>query len=110
MAAVYSKLLCEGTLTAFVVQTFGPPAGTKWVVRDIVAVNDVRARNQASGVFQVLDDNGTPVWLLANTAAFGSTPYHWEGHQVIEAGDHLNWFSFLTGWQFRCSGYQLTLP
>lgn len=111
MAAVFSKLLGSASnVSTSTVALYTVPAGFRAVVRDITIYQNATPllpNNQFS--FQTTTPTVlfwvVPVWQYVT----GKT-YHWEGRQVMNAGNVLN--AVITGSAFyiRVSGYELTLP
>lgn len=108
---VYTVLLGEqvGSAggTGLLVPT--PPAGFRYVVTDIEAREYTGPSIIPLSGFELYDDAGAAVWALA-TFAFRQVHYHWRGRQVLDVGDNLFWASGDSGWTWRATGFQLSLP
>lgn len=89
--------------------TAGPPAGTIWVIRDIMLYNG-SAVEQALGGAYVIDEGGVMIYAVLRPFAMGAVSYHWDGRQVIQEGTELEAAALEDGWSCRITGFQLTLP
>lgn len=113
MANVYSSLLWRANDLG---PTLGEPdyspvvpAGFIWVVRDILAWNRNFAGWDLQG-FVLGDTQGGILWSLWLPDVTAARTYHQEMRQVLNPGDHISLNTADTGWYFRISGYQLSLP
>ena len=107
---VYTVLLGEGIApTGFSEIVFGPPAGFRYVVTDVDATETSSVAPAALSGFTLSTGGNGIVWMLG-TFAFRQQQYHWRGRQVIDVGDDLFCFTGDSGWHFRVTGFQLTLP
>ena len=88
------------------------PAGYRWVVRGMDAVNSGGSASTSQG-FQVAVYTGAiaaEVWSVGPPYALYYKPYHWEGHCVLYAGEQLTFQGNDGNWNFQASGFQLTVP
>lgn len=110
MSKVYSALLAEwvappgGGATSFFV-----PAGTLWVVRDLVAYLGPQVAVYNGGGFTITDGFGAVVWAVTGQYVMRNWTYSLESRQVINPEDELH-LQAKDEWSFRISGYALTLP
>lgn len=82
-----------------------PPAGTRWVVRDVVV-----ASYSATAVQVSVNISGVGVIAIVDLAA--SPPAktgHWEGRQVVNAGESLDCTGVVTGVYVLITGYEFVL-
>lgn len=110
MANVYSTLLMAWRAVSAGTNTYTVPAGFRAVVRDIVATP--MAGSVGSGLFgfDVHDHDGHIFFARLTPAAFVGGTFHWEGRQIVDAGGQIIASAYDDGWDFRISGYLLTLP
>lgn len=104
MSTVYSvQLACIGSLASDQVVFTARPS-TRTVLRDLVVfpATDGQIYN-----LSVLHGSQTAVLLYGTREAAGSI--HWEGRQVMEAGDQLHWQSQEPGGTLLVSGYEFEL-
>lgn len=111
MPAVYSKFLCgldDPTAGATVLGT--PPAGHKWILKDISVFNDTPSGGGLFG-FWIYDGSGHKIFAQQQPWVAASGFYEWHGSQVIEEFDSVWWFSNdFVAWSSRICGYELVLP
>jgi hypothetical protein len=107
---VYSKRLAEVAFSPLGPAGIGtPPAGHKWVVKDMRATLSGGKAYPVLG-FKVTDTVGVPLWEVTQPFAVTSYSFGWEGSQVVEYGEGLTLVSGEAGWALRVSGYELVLP
>lgn len=84
-----------------------------WVVRDIIAISpalDIDTYPSSWNGIVFYDGYGIPIWWLLRPWIRQSVTYHWEGRQVLEAGEQLYTLPYDNGWSARISGYILANP
>jgi hypothetical protein len=105
MAQVYSVRLAA-VFASLGPDTFVVPAGFRWVIRDICMF----LRLDMASVYQAkLTGSDGQVIAAALSSEVVDVAYHWDGRQVLEAGESFQ----LTATQptdFTVSGYALSLP
>jgi hypothetical protein len=110
MPAVYSVELFSSSLTTSPDTPSGPvPTGFVWVVRSVTVIPPGLAF-QADGGWTLVDDNSTPLAGIGPWYGSGSQPVSCDIHHVVGAGGSLTFRGAGTGYAFKVSGYQLTLP
>ena len=79
------------------------------MVRDVEAVRPGGALEGLAG-FYVVDGAGVVIYGVGPPYPLGGWTYRWDGRQVIDNPQTLAVQVFDAAWQFRISGYDLTLP
>lgn len=103
MARVYSQRLLHGGATASVSAIV--PAGYLWVVRDVAIFTggeeiDDEFNLAVAGAVIYYGGYSPSTWAY----------YHWEGRQVCNEGDELEFTATGEVWYVLVSGYALSLP
>lgn len=100
---IYSKRLAQSvnlqSAIAFVV-----PAGKTWVVRDVAAYCPAAGGTPAMSV--TVPGAGV-IAAFSQSSATVAAVFHWEGMQVIRAGETLQLSGLGAVWQAMVSGYEL---
>lgn len=110
MSRVYSKLLTEWQSPAFGGATsIAVPAGKVWVLRTITC-QAPSTLFQPATAFHVTDDYGTDIFSAGLPWTWTNTPYERDTRHVLEAGEHVHLAADVFVWNFRLSGYELSLP
>lgn len=111
MTAVYTKLLVDLAIvpSSTTIDLGTPPAGTKWVLKSMVACRGDAGPYPVAG-FRVTDQATVPIWVMQAPWVLSGLSYDWAGTQVIENGFHFYLFTNDTNWSLRVSGHELTLP
>ena len=110
MGTVYSYNLFSKLAIAAGEYVQDVPAGTKWVVRDIVASNITNGPLWPLKGITFYGNLAAPIYIVGQDEACGSTDFHWRGNQVIESGGSLVVEAFDVDWAWTISGFQLSLP
>lgn len=107
---VYTVLLGRQVVSAgSAILVPSPPGGFRYVITDMEAWNFTGPSVVPLRGFIVIDSSDGVIW--GNSMILGGQgTYHWRGRQVIDVGDQATAFTTDTGWGFRASGFQLTLP
>jgi hypothetical protein len=111
VATVYSKLLAGRNDPVAGDTLLGtPPAGHKWVIKDIAVFNNTPPGGDING-FYVHDTVGLIIFARLFPFVALSGYYEWHGGQVIEEADaiYFNTPDYIS-WSVRISGYELLLP
>lgn len=111
MAQVYSVCFAHRRLTDQEVSLYVVPVGFVAVVRDICMYTDVgNAQGQLLGV-TVLPDSGSIVYAYLHLQApvAAGVMYHWQGRQVLTAGNDMRAITLADNGVYRVSGYLLTV-
>lgn len=110
MARVYSQVLLHHVPGDGATQTVTVPETVLWVIRDIVVVWD--GESDAGTEFynlSVVSDTG--LILYGQPGSSGAhLVEHWQGRQVVDAGDGIEWAGTTDTWYSRVCGYALDLP
>jgi hypothetical protein len=101
---IYSIKIAEASFEHGVI-TLSVPIGFKWIVRDIDVIERSLVGSQQFGA---LGNLGQFYAFFTSPAAPELTPFHWEGRQVFNQGDTLQFQALGGYWDLSCSGYQLT--
>lgn len=112
-ANVYSKFLAAGVVAGGFHSIYTVPAGYTAVLRSLAVTGGGPYYTNCLGP-QLYDNlHGYLFWRIPELEVVQQSFYSWDTHQVLETGDGLSWSlaSAEAGlWQYRLSGYQLTLP
>lgn len=106
---VYSHRLLAGATTSTSYEAV-VPSGVLWVVRDVVAWWD--GTSDPSVELYSLSYGPENVVLMWGNVESGVARVleHWEGRQVLNAGDTLQFATTTATWSVAVTGYVLTLP
>jgi len=110
-SAVYSKVLWDAEGSGDILYGPSVPAGYAWIVKDVMFSYQLLAEAVVpiSGAFAISGLSLTPICGGGLLSLWAGIAYHWHGSQVFEYGDTLV-AQYSSGWSFRVSGFQLTLP
>jgi hypothetical protein len=108
MSRLYSARLLGGGATDSLSAVV--PAGYRWVVRDAVLFFDGAGTNDDATLYVLIAGGGTGQLLYVQATASQVSLTHWEGRQVLNAGDTLGFGASTLNWYVLVSGYQLTTP
>lgn len=114
MANVYSVRQFTGhNLAATNTPSAAVPAGTVWVVRDIIVYNhqavSYGAYEALQGLFVALNSGGV-IYRTPALRTLANTVYTAEIRCVMAAGTNLVVTTIEAGWDCTISGFQLTTP
>jgi hypothetical protein len=105
MSSVYSTRFIEATaLTDFA--GYEVPSGFRAVVRDAWVTNNA----SIAAISWSLGRNIGATWWQQNDVTTGPNYYYWQGRQVLEAGEELQFYSGGDAIDVAVCGYLLTLP
>jgi hypothetical protein len=99
-----------GLPTNAAVNTSTCPAGFVWVVRDITAWYNPAGTGHIFGLYFNVLGTGTIFAGWYAGPAFAQWSYHWQGRQVLTAGQGVTINPGESNWHVRIAGYQLSLP
>jgi hypothetical protein len=107
---VYSKMLTAVASSGVGTVGIGtPPAGHKWIIKDICATLGGGKAFPRLG-FRLIDSFAVTIMEVTQPFAVTGVTFRWEGSQVVEYGTGLNLTTAEAGWSLRVSGYELVLP
>lgn len=110
MANVYSKCFYESASAPVGPTVVGyPPAGTVWVVRDMVAFSPGQIY-EGRYMLDVVSSSGGILWHLGPPRCAGGGFYQWQGREVLPTFTEIIVQAYDPGWKLRINGYELTLP
>lgn len=109
MARLYTKRLLSGSVTATEYSAV-VPENVLWVVRDAVYVWN----GDSDGSLEAYTLSITPAVLiidyLSPVVDHAGVQGHWQGRQVVEAGETLLFATTTATWYVLVTGYELELP
>jgi hypothetical protein len=85
------------------------PAGFRWVVRDVRAINGT-LEGSLLFVAQLLIHGGNTIFSTPANMTLGGLMYDWQGRAIVNTGEQLELSLGDPGWTVAVDGYQLTLP
>ena len=111
MANVFSVLLGANNNIGTAYHFGPPPAGTIWVIRDVSFYFAPGLASTYGGESTLTDSNGIVICATPNPMVPFKL-YHYDLRQVITSSPAvtLTAFNAASFSDFRCTGYQLTLP
>jgi hypothetical protein len=108
MSKVYSTRFIGSGAVDSVSETV--PSGVLWVVRDAILFFDGANSNDGYSLSAYFVGGGAGVIQSGQSTAGEILLVHWEGRQVLNAGDELEFSASTLNWYVMVSGYVLTLP
>lgn len=104
MAVLFSKRLLAGTTAAGVPLSAVVPPGHIWIIRNISAI----CRETGAAQAAVLISGGPYIWV--NNHVVDTDTSHFDGRQVLNAGETLQCVPWPLEMDFYISGYELSTP
>jgi hypothetical protein len=99
----YSRQLFAGSVSTTVFTDATVPAGFVWVVRSI----DVSNNQPGVASFLVVVVGLAILWISPQVPSDASA--HWDGHQVLNAGQRVQSYTLTGQGSIMASGYQLSI-
>lgn len=109
MAPLYTQLLYENNAVSSTVLSAAVPAGYIWDVRDI-ELSTYGPGIAANGNFRIQDTANCNIWQLGWDETYTGSVHHWDGRQVLTAGQKLVFVPDAGTWYVRVTGYLLSAP
>lgn len=108
---VYSAVLWEnGAIGAGTHSSTVVPTGQLWVVRDISVTVPGQIYAKANGFLVWSYVSGANIFAVSDGEIVGGHDYHWEGRQMLNAGDNIQFTCSTALSSIRICGYRLTVP
>jgi len=107
---VYTILIGDVTVSGASFDFGTPPAGFRWIVRDVDYVAPGALYQHVDGAALIRSPGNCYFAAVWHPGLIGGQSYHIEGRWVVDNPTHLQFTSGQNGWKVTVSGYVLSLP